>query len=175
MGLTAQEQVAQAMNEEDAFSALVKLLNKLDPELKNEAAIGLKSFGDARAVKYLIPECMKAKKNSNTVLVEALTYFDCSGYELDLLKIGMQSNFESQNYIVEALQNISYISDKSNRVITSSVNLQRELILNNKVIDISNLEFLNSALEIIGDIPLKATAQIINFPVAKRKKPEIDV
>ena len=169
MVLTAQEQVAQAMNEEDAFCALVKLLEKLDPELKNEAAIGLKSFGDSRAVKYLIPECLKVKKNSNTVLVEALTYFDCSGHELDLLKIGMQSNFESQNYIIEALQNIAYISYKNNKDITSSVNLQRELMLNNKVVDISNLDFLNSALEIIGDIPHKETAKIINFPTPKKK------
>lgn len=169
MSLTAQELVAEAMNQEDAFSALVKLLGKLDSELKNEAAIGLKSFGDARAVKYLIPECLKAKKNTNTILVEALTYFDCSGHELDLLKIGMQSNFESQNYIIEALQNISYISKQNDDVITASVNLQRELILNNKIIDMSNLEFLNSALEIISDIPHKETAKIINFPVKKSK------
>lgn len=160
--------VANALSSKDPFPALLEMLLDDNPGLKNEAALGLEKLGDGRAIKYLISEALKAGPGHNSVFLDIIAAWDCSGYEMELLKLGLESTFEGKNNILHSLQNIHTIPVQQKQKLISAIKLKKEITKSDKVVDINNVGFLDYSRELIAEIPLKETAKIFKFPNLRR-------
>lgn len=167
--MDAKELVEEAMCKRDPLPSLIEMLLSKNKEMRKEAAFGLMELEDPRAIKYLIKQ--GSLSENRAICAYALSSFDCSGYEMDLITMGLNGAWEVKHHIINAISNIECMSFKTNKMLITSVELSQALIKSEKVVNLPNIDFLNEILRDLMEMPLKEPAQIIQFPV-KNIKPK---
>lgn len=153
--------VIQALKQKDPFDSLVKLLNNENSEIKEEAAKKLYKLGGNRSVKYLLQQAQEVKDMS--VFLELASLCECSGYEMELLRIGLECGDDGKDCVLYALNNIEAIKYSEKKTITAAIRLKQVLFKSDNVVNIKNIQFLNEALDVIENIEVKESAKIFNF------------